>query len=91
MSFEEINKSTYQCKQCKASSRVLNILFEDQNPCVTLNGSTYCFRKKTRFPKIETLASNATVDPPIKTLRDKSEEANIEPVPRKAKMLPYME
>ena len=48
-SFEEINKSTYQCKQCKACSHVLNIPFKDQKPCVTLFGWTYCFRKKTKL------------------------------------------
>ena len=73
-SFEEINKSTYQCKQCKACSHVLKIPFKDQEPCVTLFGWTYCFRKKNKvgLPKRETLASNATVHQPIKTLHDKS-------------------
>ena len=70
-SFEEINKSTYQCKQCKACSHVLNIPFKDQKPCVTLFGWTYCFRKKTKS-NYQNLASNATVHPPIKTLQDKS-------------------
>ena len=60
-SFEEINKSTYQCKQCKACSHVLNIPFKDQKPGVTLF-----------LPKRETLASNATVHPAIKTLHDES-------------------
>ena len=36
--FEEINKSTYQCKQCKVCSHVLNIPFKDQKPCVTFFG-----------------------------------------------------
>ena len=44
-SFEEINRSTYQYKQCKA----FNIPFKDQKPCVTLFGGTYCFRKKTKL------------------------------------------
>ena len=72
--FEEINKSTYQCKQCKSCSHVLNIAFKDQEPCVTLFGWTYCFRKKdkVRLPKREILASNATVHQPIQTLHDKS-------------------
>ena len=48
-SFEEINKSTHQCEQCKACNHVLNIPFKDQNPCVTLFGWTYCFRKKTKL------------------------------------------
>ena len=47
-SFKETKKSTYQCKQCKACSHVLNIPFKDQKPCVTLFGWTYCFRKKTK-------------------------------------------
>ena len=44
-SFKEINKSTYECKQCKACSRELNIPFKDQKTCVTSFGCTYCFRK----------------------------------------------
>ena len=44
--FEEIIKSTYQCKQCKAFSHMLNFLFKDQKPCVTLFGWTYCFKKR---------------------------------------------
>ena len=48
-SLEEINKNTYESKQCKACSRVLKILFKDQKPCVTLFGCTYCFRKKTKL------------------------------------------
>ena len=73
-SFEEFNKSTYECKQCKAYSHVLNIPFKDQKPCFTLFGWTYCFRKKDIFglPKRETLTFNATVHLPIKTLHDKS-------------------
>ena len=47
-SFEEINKNTYQCKQCRACSHVLKNPFKDQKPCVTLFGWTYCFRKKTK-------------------------------------------
>ena len=46
--FEEINKNTYQCKQCKACSHVLNFPSKDQEPRVTLFGWTYCFRKKTK-------------------------------------------
>ena len=46
--FEEIHKSIYQCKQCKACSHVLSLPFRDQKPCVTLFGWTYCFRKKTK-------------------------------------------
>ena len=48
-SFEEINKSTYQCKQCKACSHVLKIPFKDQKPCVTFFGWTYCFGNKTKL------------------------------------------
>ena len=72
--FEEINKSTYDCNQCKACTHVLNIPFKDQKPCVSLFGSTYCFRKKDKFglPKRETVASSATVHQPIETLHDKS-------------------
>ena len=72
-SFEEINKSTYEYKQCKACTHVLNIPFKDQKPSVTLFGWTYCFRKKTKLQyQKETLASIATVHQPIKTLHDKS-------------------
>ena len=45
-SFEEINKRTHQCKQCKACSHVLNTPFKDQKPCVTLIGWTHCFKKR---------------------------------------------
>ena len=48
-SFDEINKSTHQCKQCKACTHVLNIPFKDQKPCLTLFGWTYCFRKNTKL------------------------------------------
>ena len=48
-SFEEINKSTYQCKQCKACSPLHNSPFKDQKPYVTLFGWTYCFKKKTKL------------------------------------------
>ena len=71
-SFEEINKSTYQCRQCKACSHVLNIPFKGQKPCVTLFGWIYCFRIKTKSDyQKKNLAPNATVHPPIKTLHDK--------------------
>ena len=73
-SFKEINKSTYQCKQCKACSHVHNVPFKDQKPWVTLFGWTYCFGKKDKvgLPKRKTLASNATVHQPIKILHDNS-------------------
>ena len=35
-SFEEINESTYECKQCEAYSHVLNFLFKDEEPCCYL-------------------------------------------------------
>ena len=47
--FEEINKSTYECKQCKSCSHVLNIHFKDEKPCDILFGWTYCVRKKDKF------------------------------------------
>ena len=37
-SFEEINKSTYECKQCKACTHELKIPFKDQKACVNLFG-----------------------------------------------------
>ena len=36
--FEEINKSTYQCEQCKACSHMLIILLKDEKSWVTLFG-----------------------------------------------------
>ena len=48
-SFEEINKSTNECKQCNACSHVLNIPSVDQKLCGTSIGWTYCFRKKTKL------------------------------------------
>ena len=92
-SFEEINKSTYDCKQWKACSDVLNIPFKDQKPCVTLVGWTYCFRKKTDLDyqkeKLSPLMRQYIRQSKLSTA--KAEEANNEPVPKKAKILPYME
>ena len=92
-SFEEISKSTYHCKQCKACSHDLNIPFKDQKPCVTLFGWTYCFSKKTKLDyqkeKLSPLMQQCISQPKLSTT--KTVEANIEPVPKKAKILPYME
>ena len=86
-SFEEINKSTYQCKQCKACSHVLNIPFNDQKPCVTSPGWTYCFRKKTKLDyqkeKLSPLMQQSIRQSKLSTT--KAEEANIEPAPKKGK------
>ena len=91
-SFEEIKKSTYQCKQCKACSHVLNIPLKDQKPCVTLFGCTYCFRKKTKSnyqkEKLSPLMRQRISQSKLSTT--KAEEAAIEPVPKRAKILPYM-
>ena len=91
-SFEEINKSTYQCKQCKACSHVLNIPFKDQKPCVTLFGWTYCFRKKTKLDyqkKLSPLMQQCISQSKLSTT--KAEEANNEPATKKEKILPKME
>ena len=92
-SFAEINKSTYQCKQCKACSHVLNIPFKDQKPCVTLFGWTYCFRKKTKLEyqkeKLSPLMKQCISQSKLSTT--KAEEAKNEPVQKKAKIIPYME
>ena len=92
-SFEEINKNTYQCKQCKACSHVLNIPFKYQKPCVTLFGWTYCFRKKTKSEKqnekLSPLMRHYILHPEISTT--KPEEAIVELVPKKAKILHDME
>ena len=89
-SFEEINKSTYQGKQCKACSHVLNIPFKDQKPCVTLFGWSYCFRKKTKFDhqkeKLSPLMQQCIS--PSKFSTTKAEEANNEPARKKEKILP---
>ena len=39
--FKEINKSTYECEQCRACCHALNNLFKDQKLCVTFFGWTY--------------------------------------------------
>ena len=76
--FEEITKSTYQCKQCKACSHVPNILFKDQKPCVILFGWTYCFRKKTKLEykkeKLSPLMQQCISQSKLSTT--KAEEAN---------------
>ena len=92
-SFEEIDKSTYQCKQCKACNHVLNIPFKDQKPCVTLFGWTYCFRKKTKSDyhkeKLSPLMREYNLQ--SKLFTTKAVEANTEPVLKHANMIPYME
>ena len=92
-SFEEINKSTYKCKQRKACSHVLNIPFKDQKSCVTFFGWTCCFRKKTKLDyqkeKLAPLMRHYIRQSKLSTTT--AEEANSEPVPKKAKILPYME
>ena len=92
-SFKENNKSTYQCKQCKACSYVINILFEYQKPCVTIIGWTYCFRKRTKLDyqkqKLSPLMQQCISQ--SKFSATKAEEANNELVPKNAKILPYME
>ena len=91
-SFEEINKNAYQCQQCKACSYVLNIPLNDQKPCVTLFGWTYCFRKKTKSDyqkeKLSPLMQQCISQSKLSTT--KAEEANSGLVPKKAKILPYM-
>ena len=90
MSFEEINKSTYQCKQCKACGHVLNIPLKDQKPCVTLFGWTYCFRKKTKLDyqkeKLSPLMQQCISQSKLSTT--KAEEANNEPATKREKILP---
>ena len=92
-SFEKINESTYQCKQCKACNQVLSILFRDQRPCVTLLGWTYCFRKKTKsdFHKEKLSALMRQYILQSKLFTTKAMEANTEPDPKQAKLIPYME
>ena len=59
--FEGIHKSSYECKQCKACTHVLNVPLKHQKPCATLFGWTYCFTEKTLgLPKKEILAPHAS-------------------------------
>ena len=92
-SFEEINESTYEYKQCKACSHVLNILFKDQKPRITfLIGPTAVEKRQSWLPKRKSVASNGTVhmrQPKLST--KKAEEANNESVPKNAKILTYKE
>ena len=92
-SFEEFNKSTYQCKQCKSCSHVLKIPFKEQKPCVTLFGWSYCFRKKTKSDyqkeKLSPLMQQCISQSKLSTT--KAVKANNEPVPKNAEILPYME
>ena len=85
MSFEKFNKSTYQCKLCKACSRLLNSPFMDQRPCVTLFGWTYCFRKKTRsdYQKEKLSPLMRQYIPQSKLSTTKTDEANINLVQKK--------
>ena len=92
-SFEEINKCTYHCKQCKACSHVLNFPFKDQKPCVTLFDWTYCFRKKTKSDyqeeKLSPLMRQYIHQSKLSTT--KAVEAHMEAVPKKANILLYTE
>ena len=92
-SFEEINESTYLCKQCKACSHVLIIPFKDQKPCVTSFGWTYCFGKETKLDyqkeKLSPLMQQCISQSKLSTTNTK--EANNESFPKKATLLPYME
>ena len=89
-SFEGINKSTYECKQCKGCIHVLNVPFKDQKPCVTLFCWTYCFRKKKKLDyqkeKLSPLMRQFINQSILSTT--KAEEANNEPSPKKSKILP---
>ena len=86
-SFEEINKNTYQGKQCKACNHVLDIPYKDQKPCVTLFGWTYCFRKKTKLDyqkeKLSPLMQQCISQSKLSTT--KAEDADNEPAPKKEK------
>ena len=88
--FEEINKSTYQCKQCKACSHVRNIPFKDQKSCVTFFGWTYCFRKKTKLDyqkeKLSPLMQQCIIQSKLSTT--KAEEGNSGPATKKELILP---
>ena len=92
-SFKEINKITYDCKECKACSHLLNILLRHQKPCVTLFGWTYCFRKKTNldYQKENFSSLMRTYIRPSKLSTTKAEEAYKDPVPKNAKIILYME
>ena len=93
MSFEEINKNTYECEQCKSCRHVLNIPFKDHKPCATLFGWTYCFREKAELDyqkeKLSPLMRQCVSQSKLSTT--KAEEANNEPAPKKTKILAYME
>ncbi len=84
-SFAKINKSTYECKQCKACTHVLNIPFKDQKPCVTFFGWIYCFRKQTKLDyqkeKPSPLMRQCISQSKLSTA--KADEADIEPVPER--------
>ena len=92
-SFDENNKNTYEFKQCKACTHVLNVLFKDQKPCVTLFGWTYCLRKKTKLDyqkeKLSPLMRQCIRHSKLATT--KAEEAIDKLAPKKSKILPYKE
>ena len=92
-SFEEVNRSTYECKQCKVCSHVLIFPFKDQKPCITLFGWTGCLRKKTKLDyqkeKLSPLMRQYICQ--SKPSTTKAEEAKSDVVPRKAKISPFME
>ena len=96
---EEINKITYECKQCKPCSYVPKFLLSIRNH-VLPTGFTYlvktmgyCFRKKTNLDyqkkKLSPLMLQCISQSKLSTRE--ADEANIEPAPKIAKLLPYME
>ena len=91
MSFEEFNKSSYECKQCKACSHVLNIPFKHQKLCVSLFGWTYCFRKKTNldYQKKKLSPLLRKYIPQSKLSTTKAEGVNNELVPKKQSFYLY--
>ena len=93
MRFEGINKSVYHFKQCKACSHVPTTPIKDQKPWVTLFDWTYCFRKKTKSDyqkkKLSPLMRKCINQSNFSTTE--AEEAKIEPVPKKTKIIPYVE
>ena len=70
-----------------------NIPFKDQKPGVILSGRTYCFTEKTNLDyqkeKLAPLMRHHIRQSKLSTT--KGEEGNIEPVPKKAKIIPHME
>ena len=81
------SSSFYDYKKCKACSHLTNIPFTEQEPNITLFGGdgTHSFAKKTNCNYEEEKPS-----PSPKNFIRQSQSRTKEPIPKKAKIIPFL-